>query len=207
MSDRGESPLTGKFYVVKAVCDTLDVPRFSFYKEKCRKRAKGRQPVKCGPVQTVPQDDRLALIHEDLASCPFTGEGYRKVWAYGFAAFEPVTMGVTSEYGTVDRDASRDLAFRMDYGIQYLSDHFQNQIESGGIAKSLAFFEQLRMTGAAERFLRTLPERAIYGRVVNAIEDVRQAVADFVQLYSECWLTERKGYLRPRPLQAREATT
>ena len=46
-------------------------------------------------------------------------------------------------------------------------------------------------------------EQAIYGRVFDTIEDVRQAVADFVELYNNEWLIEKNGYLSPR--RAREA--
>jgi putative transposase len=55
----------------------------------------------------------------------------------------------------------------------------------------------------AERFLRTLQEQSIYGRTFDTIEEVRRAVADFVELYNEQWLLEKNGYLSPR--QAREA--
>jgi len=120
-----------------------------------------------------------------------------------FAALEPISMGIMSEYGSVERGAARGLSLRMDHGTQYLSDHFQNQIEAWGIAKSFAFLEQPQTNGVAERFLRTLQEQAIYGRVFDTIEEVRQAVADFVELYNEQWLLEKNGYLSPR--QAREA--
>lgn len=86
----------------------------------------------------------------------------------------------------------------MDHGAQYLSDHFQNQIEAWGIAKSFAFLEQPQTNGVAERFLRTLQEQAIHGRVFDTIDDVRQAVADFVELYNDQWLIEKNGYLSPR---------
>ncbi|PKQ27489.1 MAG: hypothetical protein CVT63_07700 [Candidatus Anoxymicrobium japonicum] len=76
-------------------------------------------------------------------------------------------------------------------------------MEAWGIAKSFAFLEQPQTNGVAERFLRTLQEQAVYGRVFDTIEEVRQAVADFVELYNEQWLLEKNGYLSPR--QAREA--
>jgi len=120
-----------------------------------------------------------------------------------FAALEPVSMGVMAEFGSVERGAARGLSLRMDHGTQYLSDHFGNQIEAWGIAKSFAFLEQPQTNGVAERFLRTLQEQAIYGRVFDTIEDVRQAVADFVELYNNEWLIEKNGYLSPR--QARES--
>ena len=290
MSDRA-SPSTGKPYGVKAVCSTLDVPRSSFYEKKRRKHAKGRKAKKRGPVPAVSDEKLLALIREDLAASPFTGEGHRKVWArlkFGrgikvsrkrvlrimrennllspyrvpqmppnehdreiithepnimwgtdgakvftrcegwgwifvnvehwnsecmgwhvtkkgdrFAALEPVAMGVMNEYGSVERGAARGLSLRMDHGTQYLSDYFGNQVEAWGIAKSFAFLEQPQTNGVAERFIRTLKEQAIYGRTFDTMEEVRQAVAEFAELYNESWLIEKNGYLSPR--QAREA--
>jgi transposase InsO family protein len=120
-----------------------------------------------------------------------------------FAACEPVAMGVLAEYGSVERGAARGLSLRMDHGTQYLSDHFQKQIEAWGIAPSFAFLEQPQTNGVAERFLRTLQEQAIYGRVFDTIEEVRQAVAEFVERYNDEWLIEKNGYLSPR--RAREA--
>jgi putative transposase len=285
------SPSTDKTYGAKRVCDTLDVPRFSFYERKRRKRTKGRKAKKRGPVPAVSDEELLVLVREDLASTPFIGEGHRKVWArlkFGrgikvsrkrvnrimrennllspyrrppaperehdgeivtsepnvmwgtdgakvftrlegwgwifanvehwnaecmgwhvckkgdrFAALEPISMGVMGQFGTVERGAARGLSLRMDHGTQYLSDHFQNQIEAWGIAPSFAFLEQPQTNGVAERFLRTLQEQSIYGRTFDTIEEVRQAVADFVELYNEQWLLEKNGYLSPR--QAREA--
>jgi len=275
---------------VKAVCSTLDVPRSSFYEKKRRKHTKGRKHKKRGPVPAVSDDKLLALIREDLASSPFTGEGHRKVWArlkFGcgvkvsrkrvlrvmrennllspyrrppkpacehdgeiithapdimwgtdgakvftrlegwgwifasvehrnaecmgwhvckkgdrFAALEPVSMGVMSEYRSMERRAARGLSLRMDHGTQYLSDHFQNQVKAWGMTPSFAFLEQPQTNGVAERFPRTLQEQAIYGRTFDTIEEVRQAVVDFVELYNDQWLIEKNGYLSP--CQARE---
>jgi putative transposase len=120
-----------------------------------------------------------------------------------FAALEPVSMGVTSEFGSVERGIARGTKLRMDHGTQYLSDHFQNQVKAWGMTPSFAFLEQPQTNGVAERFIRTLKEQAIYGRTFNTMEEVRQAVAEFVELYNESWLIEKNGYLSPR--QAREA--
>ena len=120
-----------------------------------------------------------------------------------FAALEPVSMGVASEFGSVERGIARGLSLRMDHGTQYLADHFQNQVKAWGMTPSFAFLEQPQTNGVAERFIRTLKEQAIYGRTFNTMEEVRQAVAEFVELYNEYWLIEKNGYLSPR--QAREA--
>jgi len=119
-----------------------------------------------------------------------------------FAACEPISMGIMSEFGSVERGAARGVMLRMDHGTQYLSEYFTNQIKAWGMTPSYAFLEQPQTNGVAERFLRTLQEQAIYGRVFDTIEEVRQAVAEFVELYNESWLVEKNGYLSPR--QARE---
>jgi putative transposase len=120
-----------------------------------------------------------------------------------FAACEPVAQGVMSEFGSVERGIARGIKLRMDHGTQYLADHFQNQAKAWGMTPSFAFLEQPQTNGVAERFIRTLKEQVIYGRVFDTIEEVRQAVADFVKLYNDQWLIEKNGYLSP--CQAREA--
>jgi len=120
-----------------------------------------------------------------------------------FQALEPVSMALTDIYGGVDRGIARGLQLRMDHGSQYLSDHFQNQIKAWGIAPSYAFVSQPQTNGVAERFFRTLKEQAIYGRIFKNTEEVRQAVADFVETYNHSWRLEKLGYMSP--LEFRES--
>src|SRR5450759_4376700 len=84
-----------------------------------------------------------------------------------FAACEPISMGIMSEFGSVERGAARGVMLRMDHGTQYLSEYFTNQIKAWGMTPSYAFLEQPQTNGVAERFLRTLQEQAIYGRVFD----------------------------------------
>ena len=114
-----------------------------------------------------------------------------------FQALEPVSMALTDIYGGVDQGIARGLELRMDHGSQYLSDHFQNQIKAWGITPSYAFVSQPQTNGVAERFFRTLKEQAIYGRIFRNAEEVRQAVADFVQTYNHFWRLEKLGYMSP----------
>lgn len=114
-----------------------------------------------------------------------------------FAALEPVAQGLMSEFGSVEAGAARGLSVRIDHGSQYLSNHFQKQIKAWGIAPSFAFLEQPQTNGVAERFFRTLKEQVIYGRVYVNLEEVRQAVLRFVELYNSQWLIEKNGYLSP----------
>ena len=115
-----------------------------------------------------------------------------------FAALEPVAQGIMSEFGSVEAGAARGLSLRTDHGSQYLSNHFQKQIKAWGIAPSFAFLEQPQTNGVVERFFRTLKEQVIYGRVYETLEEVRQAVSEFVDLYNNKWLIEKNGYLSPR---------
>jgi transposase InsO family protein len=117
------------------------------------------------------------------------------------AALEPVAQGVLAQFGSVERGAARGLALRMDHGTQYLSDHFQNQVKAWGIAPSLAFLREPETNGVAERFIRTLKEQAIYGRIFQNLAEVREAVLAFVDRYNHQWRVEKNG-LRS-PLEAR----
>jgi len=113
------------------------------------------------------------------------------------AALEPVAQGVLDQFGSVERGAARGLALRMDHGTQYLSDHFQNQIKAWGIAPSFAFLREPETNGVAERFIRTLKEQAIYGRIFQNLEEVREAVAEFVDRYNRQWRVEKNGFRSP----------
>ncbi len=97
-------------------------------------------------------------------------------------------MGLTEVFGGVGPDVARGLELRMDHGSQYLSDHFQNQIKFWGIAPSFAFVSQPQTNGVVERFFRTLKEQIIYGRIFTDINQVREAVAGFIETYNNYWL-------------------
>jgi transposase InsO family protein len=119
-----------------------------------------------------------------------------------FAALEPVAQGVRGVFGALDSDVARGLALRMDHGSQYTSDHFQRQIQWWGMAPSFAFLSQPETNGVAERFIRTLKEQAIYGRVFRNLEEVRRAVAAFVERYNREWRVEKNGFRSPREMRA-----
>lgn len=118
------------------------------------------------------------------------------------AALEPVAQGVLNQFGSVERGAARGLALRMDHGPQYLSDHFQNQTKAWGIAPSFAFLREPETNGVAERFIRTLKEQAIYGRIFQNLEEVREAVAEFVNRYNREWRVEKNGFRTPHEMRS-----
>ena len=102
-----------------------------------------------------------------------------------FAALQPISMGLAGLYGSTAAGAARGLALRMDHGSQYLSDHFTNQIKFWGIQPSYAFVAEPQTNGVAERFNRTLKEQIIHGRIYRNIAELRDAVRDFVELYTD----------------------
>ncbi|AAR33887.1 IS3 family transposase [Geobacter sulfurreducens] len=115
-----------------------------------------------------------------------------------FAALQPLAMGIKARFGSVGAAAARGLALRMDHGSQYLSEHFQNQIKFWGIAPSFSFVAEPQTNGVTERFNRTIKEQVIYGRHYRTIEEVRMAVADFMDRYNRLWLVEKLGFRSPR---------
>lgn len=115
-----------------------------------------------------------------------------------FAALEPISQGLTRLYGSLAADVARGLQLRMDHGSQYLSDHFINQVRFWGINPNFAFVRQPETNGVAERFNRTLKEQVIHGQIFRNVEEVRQAVAAFVELYNAEWRVEKNGFVSPR---------
>jgi len=118
-----------------------------------------------------------------------------------YAALQPISMALNTLYGDVQAGVARGLALRMDHGSQYLSDHFLNQVKFWGIKPSFAFVAEPQTNGVAERFNRTLKEQAIYGRVFRTVEDVHQAVGNFVKLYNSQWRVEKNGFKSPQEIR------
>ena len=120
-----------------------------------------------------------------------------------FAALEPIAQGLERLYGSVEADVARGLTLRMDHGSQYLSDHFLKQTRYWGIHPSFGFLEEPETNGVVERWNRTLKEQAIYGRVFRNLDDMRAAVAEFVEQYNQSWRLEKLGYQTPIEARAR----
>lgn len=294
MIGASSSPQTGQRYGLRRACRVLGYPRSSLYARQARRMARAavvHRGRRRGPKPLITDEQLLAFIRMDLARTPFSGEGYRKVWArlrimdgvrvarkrvlrvmrenhllsphrgrpkppkdhkgtiitsapdvmwgtdgskvltveqgWGwifsavdhfnaecvgwhvckignrFAALEPVSQGLTEHFGSVGREVARGLALRLDHGTQYLSDHFLKQVRFWGISPSFAFVSEPQTNGVVERFNRTLKEQVIHGRVFKNLEEVRQAVGEFVKTYNEQWRLEKLGYMTP--VEARES--
>src|SRR3954465_12167850 len=73
----------------------------------------------------------------------------------------------------------------------------RNQIAFLGLTPSFAFVRQPETNGVAERFIRTLKEQVVWGRIFRNAEEVRAAVRAFVARYNEHWLLEKNAYRSP----------
>jgi putative transposase len=119
-----------------------------------------------------------------------------------FAALQPLSTGILEYFGSVGADAARGLAVRFDHGTQYMSDHFLNQLRFWGVTPSFAFVGEPQTNGVAERFIRTLKEQVIHGRVYRNLAELRGAVDAFVRRYNAEWLVEKLGFQSPQQARA-----
>ena len=120
-------------------------------------------------------------------------------------ALEPVRQGVRARFGAVGKDVAAGLSLRHDHGSQYMSHDFQNEIRWLGIAPSPAFIRALAGNGCAERFIRTLKENLLWVRTFETVEELRQALLPFREIYNEQWLIERHGHRSPAQFRRNQA--
>ena len=124
-----------------------------------------------------------------------------------FEALEPIRQGVRRHFGGFAKDIAGGLALRHDHGSQYMSDHFQKEIAFLGIESSPAFVRAPEGNGCAERFIRTLKENLLWLQHFEAIEDLRQALLVFREVYNTTWLIQRHGFLSPAEFRQKQLHT
>jgi hypothetical protein len=78
-----------------------------------------------------------------------------------------------------------------------MSDAFQRELAFLGIESSPAFVRVPEGNGCAERFIRTLKENLLWLRAFDTVEELRQALLVFRELYNTTWLIERHGFHTP----------
>jgi putative transposase len=114
-----------------------------------------------------------------------------------FQALEPIRQGVRQHFGGFAKAIAGGLAVRHDHGSQYMSDTFQTEIAFLGIESSPAFVRAPEGNGCAERFIRTLKENLLWVRTFETVEELRQALLHFREIYNSTWLIERHGFITP----------
>ena len=65
-----------------------------------------------------------------------------------------------------------------------MADHFQKQARFWCISPSYAFIGEPETNGFIKGLFRTLKERIVHGRIFQTIDEVREAVRDFVARYN-----------------------
>jgi putative transposase len=119
-----------------------------------------------------------------------------------YAAAEAVSMAIRNIFGHISPSAARGVALRHDHGSAFLAEHFHNQIRFWGLTPSYAFVGEPETNGVIERFFRTLKEQIVHGRIYQTIDQVRDAVRDFIACYNAEWLIEKNGLRSPSETRA-----
>ncbi len=134
----------------------------------------------------------------------FTAEAWAHVAKVGdrFAALQPVYDAVLDRFGLLGPDVARGIEVRHDWGSQYRSAHFHGSLGWLGLTDSPAFPGEPECNGCAERWIKTLKEQCLWARTYRDVDDLRQAVTGFVELYNREWLIERLGHRTPREAYA-----
>jgi transposase InsO family protein len=57
-------------------------------------------------------------------------------------------------------------------------------------------------SGVIERLFRTLKEQIIHGRVFRTIDEVREAICEFVARFNAEWMVEKNAHLSPLDARA-----
>jgi transposase InsO family protein len=94
-----------------------------------------------------------------------------------FAALEPVMQAVKARYGALSKEVAN-----------------LQQLACWGIQSSFGLVRQPETNGVAERFHRTLKDQILDGRAFRNVDEVREAVGQFVQIYNEQWLVAKRGH-------------
>jgi transposase InsO family protein len=124
-----------------------------------------------------------------------------------FEALEPIRQGVRRCYGGFAQGIARGLSARHDHGSQYMSDAFQQELAFLGIASSPAFVRAPEGNGCAERLIRTLKENLLWVRTFDTVEELRQALLAFREIYNISWLIERHGFQTPAAVRQTQLST
>jgi putative transposase len=119
-----------------------------------------------------------------------------------FEALEPIRPGVRRHFGAFAKDVAHGLAVRHDHGSQYMADAFQAELAFLGAESSPAFVRAPEGNGCAERFIRTLKENLLWVETFDTVEELRQALLAFREVYNSTWLIERHGFRPPAAIRA-----
>jgi transposase InsO family protein len=132
----------------------------------------------------------LAIDHADDY---VVGHHVAKIGAR-FAPLEPIRQRIVESFGDLAQNIANGLLFRMDWGTQYTSDTFRNEVRFVGGKISHAFVREPQCNGVTERFIRTLKEECLWLYRFEDLDHARRVINEFIGRYNRQWIVERLGY-------------
>jgi putative transposase len=119
-----------------------------------------------------------------------------------FEALEVIRQGVRERFGGYAAGVAIDLTLRHDHGSQFMSRHYQAELDFLGIASSPAYVREPEGNGVAERFIRTLKEQLLWVERFATVADLLEALHAFKDRYNETWLVQKHRHLTPAAARA-----
>ncbi len=120
-----------------------------------------------------------------------------------WAALEPLRQGVRHAFGAFGKEIARGLRLRCDWGQQYITDAWINEVKWLGMTITRAYVGEPECNGIIERFMRTLKEQCIYLHRFASLAEARRIIGEFIQRYNTEWLIERLGHRTPAAARAK----
>jgi transposase InsO family protein len=121
-----------------------------------------------------------------------------------FAALEPIKQGLRKICGAVGRDIGKGIAIRHDWGPQYIAHDFKTELKFFGLKNSPALVHEPQTNGVIERFFKTLKMECLWIHDFTDVEQAREIVGPWMELYNTQWLIERHGHKTPREVRVSE---
>jgi putative transposase len=139
----------------------------------------------------------------------YTAEAWAHVAKVGdrFAALQPVYDAVIDRGAALTPTSPAASSCATTGDPQYRSAHFLGSIAWLGIADDAAFLGEPETNGCAERWIRTLKEQCLWAELHDTTDELRQAVAGFVQSYNTQWLIGRLVHRTPKEAHQDAHTT
>jgi len=122
-------------------------------------------------------------------------------------ALEPLRQGVKHSFGNYDIKSASGLSIRHDHGSQYISKKFQAELRFLGITSTPSYVREPQCNGVAERFIKMLKEQILHIRYFKTVEDLRQALLKFKEVYNAGWLVQKHKYQTPNQVRDSFLTT
>lgn len=120
-----------------------------------------------------------------------------------FSAVDCLHRAIKGQFGAVGKDVGRGIKLRLDHGTQFTSSRYVNEAHHLGFELSYSFVGQPECNGVIERWHRTLKEQLLWTRSWKNVDEVKQAVEKFVEIYNDQWILGKLKY--QSPMQYREA--